>query len=299
MDRFEDLSAFVAVAELKSFAAASRRLGVSASAATRAVAALETRLGVRLLQRTTRSVTPTDAGERYLARARSVLADLAEADEMARAERDEPSGRLSATAPAMFGRLHVGPLMCSFLERYPKASGELMLSDRMVNLVEDGIDLAVRIGTLADSSFVVRKLGSTRRVAVAAPAYLAAHGTPQTPADLAQHRLVRFSALGGVNEWRFAEDGREKRLAIAPRYTTNSADAALWHAERGGGLTVVLAYQAAEAVRAGRLRIVLADFEPAALPIQIVYPASPYVPSKVRAFIDMARETVDWNFVDF
>ncbi len=299
MDRFEDLSAFVAVAEFKSFSAAARRLGVSASAATRAVAALETRLGVRLLQRTTRSVTPTDAGERYLARARGVLAGLAEADDMARAERDEPAGRLTVTAPLMFGRQHVGPLMCGFLERHRKATGALELSDRMVNLVEDGIDLAVRIGELKDSSLVVRKMGRTRRVMVAATSYLDAHGMPRAPEDLERHRLIRFSALDRGDEWRFVRKGRETRMAIAPHFTTNSTDAALWHAERGGGLTMVLAYQAAEAVRAGRLRIVLAGFEPSPLPIQIVYPASPYVPSKVRAFIDLARETVDWNFVDF
>jgi DNA-binding transcriptional LysR family regulator len=299
MDRFDDLAAFIAVSELKGFAAAARRLGISPSAATRAVAALEERLGVRLLQRTTRSVTPTDAGERYLLRARGVLAELAEADDMARAERDEPTGRLTVTAPVTFGRLHVGPLMCNFLNRYRKASGELTLSDRNIHLVEDGIDLAVRIGTLADSSFVVRKLGRTRRVVVAAPSYLEAHGIPRTPDDLARHRLIRFSALGGANEWRFADKGREKRLAIAPAYTTNSSDTALWHAEREGGLTMVLAYQATDAVRAGRLAVVLAEFEPPPLPIQIVYPASPYVASKLRAFIDMTRETVDWNFVEF
>ena len=163
MDRLEAMTAFVAVTDLKGFAPAARRLGLSPSAVTRAVAALEDHLGVRLLQRTTRTVTLTDVGARYLERARFILAELEEADGSAQAERARPAGRLVVAAPLVFGRLHVAPLMCSFLNRYPEVTGALELSDRTVNLVEDGIDVAVRIGRLADSNLIARPMGTTRR----------------------------------------------------------------------------------------------------------------------------------------
>jgi DNA-binding transcriptional LysR family regulator len=299
MDRFDALSAFVAVADLKSFAAAARKLGLSASTATRLVAALEERIGLRLLQRTTRSVRLTDAGARYLERARRIMADLEEADGAAQAERSTPTGRFVVSAPLSFGRLHVSPLMCAYLERYPDIVGALQLTDRMVNLVEDGIDLAVRIGNLPDSSLIARHFGETRRIVVASPLYLAHYGEPRDPAELASHRIIHFAALGGASDWRFARKGRDERTAIAPHYVTNSADAAVWHAARGGGLAMVLAYQAADELRAGRLKIVLRDFEPAPLPIQIVYPAARLLSAKVRAFVDLAAELADWRFSDF
>jgi DNA-binding transcriptional LysR family regulator len=299
MDRFDALSAFVAVADLKSFAAAARKLGLSASTATRLVAALEERIGLRLLQRTTRSVSLTDAGARYLERARRIMADLEEADGAAQAERSTPTGRFVVSAPLSFGRLHVSPLMCAYLERYPDIVGALQLTDRMVNLVEDGIDLAVRIGNLPDSSLIARHFGETRRIVVASPLYLAHYGEPRDPAELASHRIIHFAALGGASDWRFARKGRDERTAIAPHYVTNSADAAVWHAARGGGLAMVLAYQAADELRAGRLKIVLRDFEPAPLPIQIVYPAARLLSAKVRAFVDLAAELADWRFSDF
>jgi DNA-binding transcriptional LysR family regulator len=195
--------------------------------------------------------------------------------------------------------MHAGPLMCDYLNRYRNVSGELSLSDRMVNLVEDGIDIAVRIGTLADSNLVARKLGATRRVVVGAPGYFAERGRPRKPADLAGHSIVRFASLGGPNEWRFHDKGKEIRVPVAPHYTTNSAEAALWHVERGGGLTTVLAYQAADALRAGRLQIALAEYEPPPLPIQLVYPATRLVSAKIRAFIDLAADTVAWDFTGF
>jgi DNA-binding transcriptional LysR family regulator len=296
MDRFDALSAFVAVADLKSFAAAARKLGLSASTATRLVAALEERIGLRLLQRTTRSVSLTDAGARYLERARRIMADLEEADGAAQAERSTPTGRFVVSAPLSFGRLHVSPLMCAYLERYPDIVGALQLTDRMVNLVEDGIDLAVRIGNLPDSSLIARHFGETRRIVVASPLYLAHYGEPRDPAELASHRIIHFAALGGASDWRFARKGGDERTAIAPHYVTNSADAAVWHAARGGGLAMVLAYQAADELRAGRLKIVLRDFEPAPLPIQIVYPAARLLSAKVRAFVDLAAELADWRF---
>jgi|SRR5882672_539529 len=301
MDRLSAMQAFVAVAELEGFAPAARKLAVSASAVTRMVAALEERLGVRLLQRTTRSVTLTDAGARYLDRARRILAEIDEAEDSAHAEQARPTGRLTVSAPTLFGRLHVGPLMGEFLGAHPQVTGELLLADRMVNLVDEGIDLALRIGRLDDSSLIVRKTGETRRVLVAAPDYLAKHGTPSVPQDLGAHQVIQVLPLAPTLEWTFRaaphdDAGDEVSVSVAARYVTNSADAALWHAERGGGLTLALSYQVVEAVKAGRLRLVLAEHEPPPLPIQWVYPTSRLLSAKVRAFIDLATRQSDWRF---
>ena len=298
MDRFEEMRAFVGVAEVRGFALASRRLGLSPSAVTRMVASLEAHLGAQLLLRTTRSVTLTDAGARYLERARRILADVAEAEAAAQAERTAPTGRLTMTAPLLFGRLHVAPVMTAYLAKYPKVSAELTLADRVVNLVEDGIDLAVRIGALEDSSHVARAVGATRRVVVASPKYLARRKRIATPDDLAAHRIIQFTAITPAAAWRFVRDGDELRVPVAPSFVTNSADAALSHAEHDGGLTMVLAYQAAEAVRAGRLAVVLAEFERPPLPIQLVYPSTRLLSAKVRAFVDLVAATCDRRFVE-
>lgn len=296
MDRLDAMQAFVAVADLKGFAPAARKLKLSPSAVTRLIAALEERLGARLLQRTTRSVTLTDVGERYLVQARRILAEVDEAEAAATADRLAPSGHLIVSAPLMFGRLHVNPLMSEYLRRYPEVTGELRLSDRPINLVEEGVDLAVRIGHLPDSSVVARAVGDMDRVVVAAPDYLARRGTPTAPEDLAAHDIIHCSSVMTVHEWRFQRDGRPFRIEIAPRYMTNSAEAGVWHAEQGGGVTMVLAYQAAAAVAAGRLRILLATFEEPPRPIHLVYPTSRLLSSKVRAFIDLVLETRDWRF---
>ncbi|HEU4538272.1 MAG TPA: LysR substrate-binding domain-containing protein, partial [Polyangiaceae bacterium] len=205
-------------------------------------------------------------------------------------------GRFSVTAPSAFGRRHVAPLMCAFLRKYPAVVGELTLSDHLVNLVDDGIDAAVRIGALKDSSFVARPIGATRRVVVAAPKYLRRR-RPGTPADLAEHDVIQFTSLSTAPEWRFGDGARDERVALAPRFRTNSADAAIAYAEQGGGLTMALSYQVADAVRAGRLEIVLADFEPPPLPIQIVYPTSRLLSAKVRAFVELAATSCDWTFL--
>jgi len=296
MDRIDAMQAFVAVADLRGFAPAARKLGLSPSGVTRLVAALEDRLGARLLQRTTRSVTLTDVGARYLERIRRILADVEEAEGSAEGERNRPSGRLVVSAPVGFGRLHVSPLMSAFLTRYPEVSAELRLADRMINLVEDGVDLAVRIGHLADSSLVARHVGEMRRIVVASPAYLKQRGEPKTPQAIASHATIQFGAMSASPDWRFVDDGRDIRIVCAPRFTTNSADAAIQYAEQGGGLTRVLAYQAAEAIKAGRLRIVLEKFEPPPLPIHIVYPTSRLLSAKVRTFIDLVIDISDWHF---
>jgi DNA-binding transcriptional LysR family regulator len=296
MDRFAAISAFIAVADRQGFAPAARHLGLVPSAVTRHVAALEAHLGVRLLARTTRSVTLTEAGAHYLERARRIMAELAEAEEFAQSERLTPVGRLVVSAPAVFGRLHVAPLMAEFLHRHAAVQGQLLLSDRWVNMVEEGVDCAIRIGHLPDSGLVARRLGETRRIIVAAPGYLAAHGTPQDPRDVTAHRVIRFSAFEGAEEWRLIRRGVEERVRIAPSLVTNSADAALCAAERGGGLTMVLAYQAREAIAAGRLTRILREFEPPPMPIQLAWPAARLIPAKLRAFIEVAVESCTWRF---
>jgi DNA-binding transcriptional LysR family regulator len=296
MDRLDAMQAFVAVAELQGFAPAARKLGLSPSGVTRLIAALEERLGARLLQRTTRSVTLTDVGTRYLERVKRILADVEEAESSAEGERVRPSGRLVVSAPIGFGRLHVSPVMSRYLARYPEVSGELRLTDRMINLVEDGVDLAVRIGHLADSSLVARHVGEMRRIVVASNAYLKQRGEPDKPEAIASHDTVQFGPTMAAPEWRFVEDGREIRVVTTPRLTTNSADAAIQYAGQGGGLTRVLAYQAAEAIKARQLKVVLKNFEPPALPIHIVYPTSRLLSAKVRAFIDLVAEIDAWHF---
>ena len=296
MDRIDAMQAFVAVADLQGFAPAARKLRLSPSAVTRLIAALEERLGARLLQRTTRSVALTDAGRRYLERARRILADVEEAELAAEGERTRPSGRLVVSAPAGFGRLHVSPVMAAYLQRHGDVSAELRLEDRIVNLVEDGVDLAVRIGILADSSLVARHVGEMRRIVVASPAYLKRHGEPKTPAGIAGHQTIQFGGTSEAGEWRFVEAAQEVRIRVTPRFSSNGSDAAIHFAEQGGGLTRVLAYQAADALKRGALKVVLQKFEQPPLPIHIVYPTSRLLSAKVRAFIDLVTETADWRF---
>jgi DNA-binding transcriptional LysR family regulator len=296
MDRIDAMQAFVAVADLHGFAPAARKLGLSPSAVTRLIAALEDRLGARLLQRTTRQVALTDIGARYLERARRILADVEEAEGAAEGERIRPSGRLVVSAPVGFGRLHVSPVMSAYLKRYPEVSSELRLADRMINLVEDGVDLAVRIGHLADSTLVARQVGEMRRIVVASSGYLEAHGEPKTPEAIASHETIQFGATAAPPDWRFVRDGSEVRVTPAPRFITNSSDAAIQYAEAGGGLTRVMFYQAADALKKGRLRIVLAKFEQPPLPIHLVYPTSRLLSAKVRTFIDLVTEISDWHF---
>ena len=298
MDRLAAMFAFVTVADLRGFAPAAHRLRLSPSAVTRLVAALEEHLGTRLLQRTTRSVALTDAGARYLERARAILAEVAEADAAAQAERTVPSGRFVLAAPNMFGRLHVAPLMCEYLRQHPAVVGELTLADRLVNLVEEGIDAAVRIGVLEDSTLVARTVGSTRRVVVASPEYLKRRKPPKAPADLAAHDIIQFTALSPLPEWTFTRGRQVLRTSFAPRFATNSADAAIGHAALGGGITMVLAYQVADAVRDGRLRVILENAEPPPLPIQIVYPSTRLLSAKVRAFVELAARSRNFHFLD-
>ncbi|GKQ53318.1 transcriptional regulator [Bradyrhizobium sp. Ce-3] len=290
------MQAFVAVADLEGFAPAARKLGLSPSAITRLIAALEERLGARLLQRTTRQVTLTDAGSRYLERARRILADVEEAEDAVESERTRPEGRLVISAPFGFGRLHVSPVVSAYLKRYPDVGVDLRLSDRRINLVEDGVDLAVRLGHLPDSTLVARHVGQMRRIVVASAGYLRLRGEPKRPADLTAHDTIQFGAMTATPDWRFMEDGQEIRITPMPRFTSNSSDAAIQFAEQDGGLTRVMAYQAAESLKAKRVRIVLAAFEQPPVPIHVVYPTSRLLSAKVRTFIDLVTEITDWHF---
>ncbi len=290
------MAAFVAVAEARRFTAAARTLKTSPSAITRLIAGLEDHLEVRLLQRTTRSVALTEAGARYLERARRVLAELADAEAAARSAQLAPAGRLVVAAPNVFGRLHVAPLIAELLTAHPAITAELVLSDRNASLIDDGIDVAVRIGALADSTLHARAAGKTRRVVVGAPSYLAAHKRPRKPSDLVRHRLLQFTGLGAEPSWRFTRGG-DHAVAIAPRFSSTSADAVIELARAGAGLAMVLSYQVAAAIRERQLEIVLARHEPAPVPIQLVYPGGRLLSATVRAFIDLAAAQ-PWNFVD-
>jgi DNA-binding transcriptional LysR family regulator len=290
MDRFHQLQVYVAVAEEQGFAAAARRLQLSPPAMTRAVASLEDTLGVKLLDRTTRYVRVTEAGRRYLDDARQILAGLAAADEAAAGINAEPRGHLAVTAPVMFGRLFVMPGIVEYLERYPAMEVEAVFLDRAVSLLEEGLDVGVRIGELPDSSMRALRVGSVRHVLVAAPAYLERHGSPVVPQDLRRHTLIA-SATGGFGRgWRFAESAGEHPMKIEARLTVNSNDAAIHAALAGFGIARLLSYQVKAEVEAGTLQIVMPQYEPPGLPVHILHRESRHASARVRAFIDLLAE---------
>jgi DNA-binding transcriptional LysR family regulator len=288
MDRADALAVYVEVAERGSFVQAARRLKRSPAAVTRAIAELEARLGVRLLNRTTRAVTLTEAGQGLLAGARRVLADLDEIERATAGQGSAPRGELAVTAPIVFGRRHVTPIVAAFLKRYADVNVRLLLLDRPIDLLEEGIDIAVRIGVLPDSSAVATQVGTVRRVVVAAPSYLARHATVSAPGDLSRHRIISFSGIGGAERWRFIGDGGDVVVRVLPRLTVSTAEAALDVALSGFGITRVLSYQAAEALAAGTLVQLLAANETQDLPVHLLYPAGRHPAPKLRAFIDFA-----------
>ena len=298
-DRFEVMQAFIAVCDAEGFSAAARKLDISPSVVTRLVAGLETRLGVRLLQRTTRSVRLTDAGARYLERARRIVAEVEEAELSAQEERGEPTGRLVVAAPVVFGRLYATPLLTRYLELYPKVSIELQLANHYVSLVEEGVDVAIRVGTLVDSGLISRGLGQTQRTLVASPAYLSQYGMPRLPSELAGHRLIAFSGAVSQREWPFWTDGRMSSVPVEPQFLSNSDEAAIDHAIAGGGIASTLSYQVGDACRTGRLVEILRAFAPPPVPIQAVFPTSRLLSRKVRAFIDLVEQASPaWQLED-
>lgn len=288
MDRVVAMRVFVAVAEAGSLSGAARRIGQPLSTVSRKISQLEDRLGARLLTRTTRRLALTDVGSRYLAASRRVLADLDEAERIAVGARAAPQGRLSITAPVVFGRLHVLPLVGDFLRAHAAVDVRLVLFDRVVDLVEEGLDLALRIGSLPDTGMIATRVGAVRRVTVASPAYLRRHGTPATPADLEAHAIVVGAAAPMIQRWQFAVGGRTVVPAIRPRLIVSTAEAAIDAAIAGVGITRVLSYQIVAAVAARRLVRILRDFEAAPVPVSLVYQDGRLLPVTVRAFLDFA-----------
>ena len=287
MDRLLTLEMFVAVAGEGGFAAAARKLGSSPPAVTRGIAALEARLGTALFHRSTRAVALTDAGVAFLGQARRILADLAGAERELRGAAAEPRGQLHLTAPVMFGRLHVLPVVDALLTEYDALAVRMMLIDRNVRIVEEGIDVAVRIGPLATTSLKAVRVGAVRQMLVASPAYLARRGAPATVADLAGHDLIGTMGPRWTSEWQFAK-GRW-RLDAPPRLVVNTVDGVLAAAEAGLGIANLLSYQLAEAVDAGRLISLLADEQPPALPVHLLFEPSRAALPAVRLFIDAMK----------
>jgi DNA-binding transcriptional LysR family regulator len=288
MDRLEAMSVFTAVAEAQGFSAASRRLGVPLATVSRKVSELEESLGVQLLARSTRRVSLTDTGRQYFEACRRILDDVAEAERAASGEYRSPRGELIITTPIVFGRLHIVPLVTAFLDAYRDVDVQMMLVDRVVDLLDEHIDLALRIGELPDSSMIAVRIGSIGRIVCASPAYLAAHGPPMHPRELAGHDAVTFAGLSSPKEWSFRVGGETRRFPVRSRLTVNTAEAALEAAMAGAGLTRVMSYQAAPALRDGSLVLVLRDYEPEPNPISLVYPSGRLVPLKLRAFLDFA-----------
>ena len=290
MDRFHEMQVFLAVAEEEGFAAAARRLNTSPPSVTRAIAAMEQRIGTQLLARTTRSLHLTEAGQRYLDDCRRILAELDEAEEAAAGSYSIPGGQLTVTAPVLFGELYVAPVLGDYLDRFPLVSINALLVDRVVNMTDEGVDVAVRIGHLQQSGQQAIKVGEVRRVVCASPAYLDQHGRPQRPEQLREAKLVTSSSSQLVSEWTFVDAGQPLKVPIEPRLVVTANNAAINLARLGWGMTRVLSYQVAAAVAAGELELVLEDFEPEPLPIHVVFQQNGRVPAKVNTFVDFLSQ---------
>jgi DNA-binding transcriptional LysR family regulator len=290
MDRFHQMQVYRAVAEEEGFAAAARRLKLSPPAVTRVISALEDQLGVKLLDRTTRYVRVTDAGQRYLEDCRRILADVEAADEAAAGIHGEVRGHLAITAPILFGRLFVMPGIIDYLQRYPGMEVSALFLDRIVNLVEEGLDVGVRIGELPDTSLRALRVGSVRTVLVAAPAYLQQNGLPGSPAELSRHTIIASSAVSQDLNWRFRHGNDERAVRIKPRLTVTANDAAIAAAVSSFGITRILSYQVASHLADGSLNILLSEFEPAPWPVHIVHREGHHAAARTRAFISLLAE---------
>ena len=300
MDRFEALSVFVAVADHHSFSGAARMLGQSPAKVTRAIAGLEAHLGVTLFHRSTRSVALSHEGAALLERARGLLSDLREAEHLVMGGASAPQGELRVTAPVMFGRLHVLPVVADLLAEYDGLSARMMLIDRNVRIVEEGLDVAVRIGALSDSSLMTVRLGSVGQSIVASPAYLERRGVPQAVSDLADHDCIGGSGVRFDNVWRFGSEGKV-RMEFVPRLTANDVATSIAAAKAGAGIANVLSYQVAEELKGGTLVSLLADQMPSPMPVQLLYHASRAAMPSVRAFIEaMRRRAAEeaWREID-
>lgn len=289
-DRLDAMRAFVEVVDCAGFAAAARRLGQSPASVTRAVAALETQFGVRLLQRTTRSVRLTEAGQHFADACRRILADVEDTERAMSGESATPKGTLVVTAPVLFGRLKVLPQVDAFLKRYPDVRVRLLLLDRIVNLVDEGVDVAVRLAHLPESSLVAVPVGEVRGVVCASPRYLASRPPIRVPDDLLAHDCIAVSQLTANDAWPFGTGGKgrgTRHLRIHPRLTVNSAEAAVASCAQGRGVTYVLSYQVADEIGKGRIVPILESFQLPPVPVQVVFPEARMAAAKTRAFVDL------------
>ncbi|CAN5745997.1 LysR family transcriptional regulator [soil metagenome] len=289
MDKLRALNTFIAIVDQGSLTAAAGVLDSSLPAVVRTLATLESHLGVRLLNRTTRRLSLTEDGRQYLARARRIVADVEDADRLLGEQRGEPGGSLSVAAPVLFGQYHVAPAITRFLQQHPQMRIGLMLLDRVTNLVEEGLDVGVRIGPLHDSTLVARPVGTIRRVVVASPAFLRRHGTPRHPRELSDAPCVRFHGPDG-SHWAFRDGHKRLSLTVTGPFECNLAAPMLAACEAGLGFGRCLSYQAAEAIAARRLRVVLAPFEVEPWPVSITYPSARLMPSRARLFVDFLRD---------
>jgi DNA-binding transcriptional LysR family regulator len=293
MDRFEAMSVFAAIVDGGSLSAAGRRLGTPLTTVSRKLAELETHLGTRLITRSTRRLELTDAGREYLAACRQILEQVDEAERAATGAYRDVAGQLAIAAPIVFGRLHVVPVACAFLEQHPAVDVQLQLGDRNVDLIEEHVDVALRIGVLPDSALIGTQVGEVRRIVCASPAYLAARGVPGTLDALVEHRCISFANLDGADAWVFARRSDDARhVPVRARMKVNTADAAIAAALDGLGLTRVLDYQVADALHDGRLVRVLASEEAPAVPVHLLYSKQGRLPMKTRAFLDFAAPRI-------
>ncbi|HUW74487.1 MAG TPA: LysR family transcriptional regulator [Methyloceanibacter sp.] len=287
MDRLAAINVFVAIAEAGSLSAAGRRLGLPLATVSRNLSALEDHVRARLITRTTRRLVLTEPGLQYLESCRRILAELETAELRLAGDQAEPQGELAFTAPVVFGRLHVLPVVVAFLAAHPRVSARMLLVDRIVDLVEEGLDLSVRVGPLADSSLIATRVGATRYVACASPGYLAKHGTPSNPRDLTDHDCISFNTLSLPERWWFYGQKRQV-VTVQPRLSVNTAEAAIDAAVAGVGITRVLSYQAASRLADESLRLILEDFEPEAAPVSLLHREDRLPQAKVRSFVAFA-----------
>ncbi|MET0858825.1 MAG: LysR family transcriptional regulator [Telluria sp.] len=288
MDRLESMALFVAVVDEGGFAAAARKMKISPPAVTRAISELEASMGVRLLTRTTRVVRVTDVGARYAADCRRVLADIAEIEDQASGAHGAVRGRLVVTASELFGKMYMTPIVLKYLRAYPQAEVECRFNDRVVNMLDEGVDVAVRIGQLQDSSYQAIRVGHVRRVVCASPAYLKQHGTPAVPDDLQHHVIISANGVTPSPNWRFANAEAFTVVRVAPKLTMLSNDAAIIAAVDGFGITCVFSYMVAPHLSDGRLVEVLDQHQTDVLPVHVMHHEGRHDARKVRAFLDLA-----------
>ena len=298
MDRFEGMSIALAVAEAGSLSGAARRQKMPLATVSRKLTELEEHLRTRLFQRSTRVLAPTEAGLSYIAAAKRILADVAEAERVASGEYATPRGDLSVSTPAALGRLSLQTILVEFLATYPEVNVQLDLQDRMVNLLDEHIDVALRVGDLADSNLIAVRVGEIHRVACASPAYLKSRGTPKSPDDLTAHDCISYPAIQSPTTWRFRREKTDYEVPVRSRFVASNLESACDAARAGIGVTVVLSFLVVESIKSGQLVPLLQDFQPPPRPVSFVYPPNRFMPAKLRAFLDFAIPRLKTQFAD-